>query len=339
MQLGSGASRLCLAKHTTVPIFRRRTSLHQRLGSPGVFDLKTHNFKVEHVDWETHHSSIQGIRRTVFIEEQGVPEHEEWDNLDAPSQHFLVFKGERAIATARLLDNGKLTRMAVLKEWRKLGVGKMLLEHCIKHAEQNACFEIWLEAQTHAQAFYEKSGFVPEGPVFLDAGIDHIRMRNKLAPVLRFSQRQQAIQLVRTLCADAHRNIELFSQQLTPAIYADKEFIREISAFARRSRNTKIRILVRDTRPLRGIEHGLITLAKRLPSHISVRQYLDGATDPDISYLCVDEQHLLRFTDEENFIGAARVNDRAECKHMREEFQQLWQNQSRADPNLRALTL
>jgi predicted GNAT family N-acyltransferase len=43
--------------------------------------------------------------------------------------------------------------------------------------------QVVLNAQTHALGFYQRHGFVAEGGVFLDAGIEHRRMRRVLAQV------------------------------------------------------------------------------------------------------------------------------------------------------------
>jgi predicted GNAT family N-acyltransferase len=41
--------------------------------------------------------------------------------------------------------------------------------------------EAILSAQTHAASFYAKSGFAPNGEVFMEAGIPHVEMALPLA--------------------------------------------------------------------------------------------------------------------------------------------------------------
>ena len=57
------------------------------------------------------------VRERVFIVEQHVPILLEWDGLDQMSQHLLAVNsmGE-AIGCARLLEDGSIGRMAVIKE-------------------------------------------------------------------------------------------------------------------------------------------------------------------------------------------------------------------------------
>lgn len=57
----------------------------------------------------------------------------------------------------------------------------MLLTRLMEETRRRGHRQVVLAAQLHAQAFYAVHGFVAEGPVFLDAGIDHINMRCILA--------------------------------------------------------------------------------------------------------------------------------------------------------------
>jgi predicted GNAT family N-acyltransferase len=128
--------------------------------------------------WRTDRASLAKIRRTVFVLEQQVPEEEEWDDLDAVSRHVIALAADSAaIGTGRLLPDGRIGRMAVLKDWRGLGVGSALLSALIAMARENGYTETRLHAQTHAMAFYRKHGYVPVGDEFMEAGILHVEMR------------------------------------------------------------------------------------------------------------------------------------------------------------------
>jgi predicted GNAT family N-acyltransferase len=77
------------------------------------------------------------------------------------------------IATARFFTDGKIGRMAVLKEWRKQGIGRAMLEEIIKHATTSGRHRLHLSAQQSAIPFYEKSGFCCQGDPYYEAGILH----------------------------------------------------------------------------------------------------------------------------------------------------------------------
>jgi predicted GNAT family N-acyltransferase len=135
------------------------------------------------VSWQAAQAQLRAIRSTVFIQEQKVPEALEWDGEDAYASHVLACDAEgKAIGTARLLLHGNLAhigRMAVLKAWRKRGVGSALLECVIAEALRRGASAAFLNAQTTAVAFYERAGFTREGEEFLDAGIPHFRMTRR----------------------------------------------------------------------------------------------------------------------------------------------------------------
>ncbi len=128
------------------------------------------------LDWVQAKPLAEHIRRTVFIEEQHVPESEEWDDEDDEAIHVIAIHNGQAVATARITLAGKIGRMAVLKAHRKHGIASMMLLKLIKEAQQQGHQEIKLWSQTYAQGFYKKHGFKTQGDVFLDAGIPHIEM-------------------------------------------------------------------------------------------------------------------------------------------------------------------
>jgi len=117
------------------------------------------------------------LRRTVFIEEQGVPEADELDDLDGQAVHLLALVGGVPMGSARLLragETGKIGRVCVLASARGTGLGVALMEKALAVlAEDPALRRAKLSSQTHALGFYERLGFVAEGAEYLDAGIPH----------------------------------------------------------------------------------------------------------------------------------------------------------------------
>jgi len=120
-----------------------------------------------------------GIRMRVFVSEQGVPRDIELDDDDQHAIHFLATSSGRAVGTARLVMRGKkakVGRMAVLKEYRRKGIGAALLKRVIAAAKRRGARIIFLHAQITVIEFYEKMGFRCVGPVFDEAGIAHRQM-------------------------------------------------------------------------------------------------------------------------------------------------------------------
>jgi predicted GNAT family N-acyltransferase len=126
-------------------------------------------------------ATCRALRRTVFIEEQGVPEVDEIDDKDDQAIHLLAQVGGRPVGTARLLvlgDMGKIGRVCVLPDQRGTGLGAALIRAGVAQFRQMpGLIGVKLSAQTHALAFYERLGFVAYGEDYLDAGIAHRDMK------------------------------------------------------------------------------------------------------------------------------------------------------------------
>ena len=138
-------------------------------------------FVIRDAAWSTDATLLQHVRRIVFIDEQRVPEELEWDDDDPLSPHALGLDASgNAIATGRLLADGHIGRIAVLREWRGRGVGAALFEHLMSAARRHGHDIVYLNAQTHASGFYARYGFTVSGAEFIEAGIAHVAMERKL---------------------------------------------------------------------------------------------------------------------------------------------------------------
>jgi predicted GNAT family N-acyltransferase len=134
-------------------------------------------YTIRIANWQDDGLALRGVRETVFVHEQHVPVELEWDGLDMNCLHLLaVDSAKNAIATARLLPDGVIGRMAVLREWRGRGVGGALLLRLLEEARKREIQQVTLNAQQYASGFYAKFGFRMAGKKFMDAGIPHIRM-------------------------------------------------------------------------------------------------------------------------------------------------------------------
>ena len=119
------------------------------------------------------------IRIQVFVKEQRVPAEIELDSDDQRAIHFLAIKSGKAVGTARVVmkhGNAKIGRMAVLKTYRRKGIGAALLKRAIMAAKRLRAERIYLHAQVAVIDFYERLGFRAVGRVFDEAGISHRKM-------------------------------------------------------------------------------------------------------------------------------------------------------------------
>ena len=131
-------------------------------------------------------NAAMAIRFEVFVDEQNVPPELEPDEFDDGALHLLAVNAatNETVGTARLVDkkNGvaKIGRVAVLQSARGRGVGQTLMACALDHAACAGQTVAVLDAQVHVISFYERLGFVAEGPVFDDAGIPHRHMTRPL---------------------------------------------------------------------------------------------------------------------------------------------------------------
>ncbi|WP_342404314.1 GNAT family N-acetyltransferase [Brevibacillus sp. FSL K6-2834] len=144
-------------------------------------------YQIEEVKTDKQMQDALSVRRTVFIKEQQVPEEIEIDSHDrigSETIHFVVYKEERAVGASRLRpyapEVGKIERVAVLQSERGTGLGRLLMLAMEETARRQGFKRLKLNAQTHAQRFYEKLGYTPAGEVFEEAGIEHIAMEKAI---------------------------------------------------------------------------------------------------------------------------------------------------------------
>lgn len=122
-------------------------------------------------------ATCRALRRSVFIEEQGVSEAIEVDDKDNQAIHLLATLHGKPVGSARLLvlgDTGKIGRVCVLPEARSTGLGAALMRAAVERFRTvPGVKKVKLGAQTHALGFYERLGFTAIGDAFDEAGIPH----------------------------------------------------------------------------------------------------------------------------------------------------------------------
>ncbi|MFD6209418.1 GNAT family N-acetyltransferase [Peribacillus sp. NPDC060253] len=127
------------------------------------------------------------IRKEVFVEEQGVPledEFDEFDTLNELSEHILVYYNEQPVGTGRVRwvdDIGKLERICILEPYRKFGLGKVIIKALEEIAEDQGISRVRLHGQSQAEGFYKKLGYQTSSSIFMEDGIPHILMIKELS--------------------------------------------------------------------------------------------------------------------------------------------------------------
>jgi predicted GNAT family N-acyltransferase len=135
-------------------------------------------FKI--IDYTTYSADIKGVRRSVFHIEQGVDPSLDLDGKDETADHILAYVENQPVGTVRVryLDHqtAKIERLAVLSDFRGQGIGKLLMEEALKIAAKKRINTVVIHAQDYVKSLYLKLGFLPEGELFEEAGISHVKM-------------------------------------------------------------------------------------------------------------------------------------------------------------------
>ena len=135
------------------------------------------NVKITQVSWHKAENYLREVRQMVFVEEQAVAPDFEWDELDASALHILALFDNQPIACLRIIEYHKIGRMAVLKEWRGMGLGAALLLEAVNICKAHGSTNVCLSAQTHAIEFYRKAGFKVTSVEYCDVHIPHVDMQ------------------------------------------------------------------------------------------------------------------------------------------------------------------
>jgi predicted GNAT family N-acyltransferase len=310
------------------------------------------DFSVEIATYDVDLPDLRTVRQQVFVEEQGVPEEIELDELDPKCRHVLARdEAGRPIGTGRLSPQGRIGRLAVLAEWRGKGVGEALLQALVDEARSRGHAMVELNSQIDAVGFYEKNAFEPVGKEFVEAGIVHRTMRRTLDPFPEVTRAAlaprpesrevvvdsllQAQQIALQLVGQARRNLWLYSRDLDVKLYGIPEMLEALKRFAIASRGGQLRILLQDpAAPLRE-GHPLIPLVQRLSSSMLIRVPED---ELDLKYagaFLIDDRggYLMRPIGS-RYEGTANLHAPGRQRQLREYFEQVWER-SLPDPELR----
>ena len=122
------------------------------------------------------------VRHTVFVCEQEIWSEPDRDGKDPDCLHVLaIVKGE-VVGTCRLLaiEEGdermiKLGRLAVLKPYRRRGVGRAIVSRVNAYLQEKGVDGV-MHAQAHLEDWYTSLGWQREGAGFTEAAIPHVRM-------------------------------------------------------------------------------------------------------------------------------------------------------------------
>lgn len=138
------------------------------------------NVSYKHVDSIKEFIGAIRLRIDVFIKEQHCKPGWEPDEEDKISKHYIALVGNKIVGTARVRQSKreeiKIERMVIDKKYRGKGIGEGLVRYIIIQTKKSKPKRIWIQAQVHAQTFYEKCGFCTVSKPYDLWDIQHIDM-------------------------------------------------------------------------------------------------------------------------------------------------------------------
>ena len=140
------------------------------------------------------------------------------------------------------------------------------------------------------------------------------------------------------LCRGAIRYICIQSPRLDHAVFDKRELASMISALARRSRQTRVRVLIEDPRPLIQRGHRLLELARRIPSAMEIRRLPEHPEWTGETVVLRDQDGVLYKPGGSDHDGFFEPDSPASARKHLELFNELWRF-SVTDDNLRSLSL
>ncbi len=127
------------------------------------------------------------VRIQAMARKHHIPLREEFDEHDAPDTKYIVVTDDvLPIATARIypLDGGGMMigRVVVLPEYRRRGVGAMVVRECEKWAGELGCRKTVLESRDNKIEFYRRMGYAVCGEPVDGGTFRCVRMEKELTP-------------------------------------------------------------------------------------------------------------------------------------------------------------
>ena len=276
-------------------------------------------------------AELHGIREAVFVREQQVPAELERDALDPACLHVVAraLDGE-AIGTGRLvppsLDQpAKIGRMAVLPGWRGRGVGSTMLQALLRLARQRGWHEVALNAQATAIDFYLHHDFIPQGPRFMEAGLEHQAMHRVVAGAVAVATVDEAIATTVALVSAARRALCLRLRELDPGLLDAPPVLQALRAFATAGLGGQARFLLLEPGSPRRAQVPLLELSQRLPSVFLFRELADPVDrEANDAWIANDVGGYYRRPLSDRIGGEADFNAPGRARQLRAEFEQAW---------------
>ncbi|UNK57057.1 GNAT family N-acetyltransferase [Pseudoxanthomonas daejeonensis] len=287
----------------------------------------TAGFTIATVDYARDHARVHAVREVVFVQGQQVPVELERDALDPLCFHVLAVDADgQALGTARLTPDRRIGRMAVLDAHRGRGIGEAMLAALVAEARRRQWPEVSMHAQLHALPFYARAGFVPSGPSFVEAGIDHREMRRRLPGSSPIEDAMGAAAVLVALAGHARRDLGVYSRAMDPGLLDRMDVLEALRRFAVSGGERRVRVLLQDAATPQRNGAPLLPLAQRLPSVFAFREVRDPVDARYPSAYAFNDTGGACFRPlGHRFDGEGGVDDAPLARRLQLDFDRIWE--------------
>lgn len=125
------------------------------------------------------------VRMEVFVLERGIALRDEFDAYDHDNTiSVVIYDEDRTVATGRYVQIDSTTirpgRIAVLKEYRKQGLGERVIKEMEVIGKENGCISSVIHGELSAAEFYEKLGYIREPGLYYEDGAACVTLKKLL---------------------------------------------------------------------------------------------------------------------------------------------------------------
>jgi len=283
-------------------------------------------FTVREATWNNDKEALSHIREIVFIEEQNVPQELEWDDRDSLCWHVLVENNSKPIATGRLDKNGKIGRMAVLKEFRGQRVGLSVLNQLKLIARREGIRKTFLHAQCHAIDFYLKNGYRAIGDIYKEAGISH-KNAEELLEIESFAF-SDAIAFLCDSVRLANKQLSIKLSDINHPLLCHADFVSTLKNKCLNSRNFSVNILLEKTRPNKRSDE-FVRSYQRLTDKISIRIFKVKNPEADKKQFLVIDNNYIAWQTNPDYSDLRILRASNRIKSFQENYAAAWNTSER----------
>jgi hypothetical protein len=158
------------------------------------------------------------------------------------------------------------------------------------------------------------------------------------AHVISLESTDELQEAVLRLAQQAQREITLFTPVMEPELYNKPDFVDALLQLLKRSRYTRIRMLVSETRPLGENCPRLVKLLRATDDRFLLKKIAVDPASVTPAYLIEDDHSMIRWPNATLHRAMCYTGDRARVKQQMEDYNLLW-GTAVNDPNLRQLSL